>query len=80
MYTCPFPPGTFGADLRERLPVEAQIWCCIGTSNLSLTLLDSLYSMVPVLTVIVSRERDVSAGEHEPPKIVPIMPAMRILT
>ena len=45
-----------------------------------MTLLDSLYSMAPVLTVIVSRERDKSAGEHEPLKIVPIMLAIKILT
>lgn len=47
---------------------------------MSLTLLDSLYSVMATLTVSISREKDMSAGEHEPLKIVPIMPAMRILT
>jgi len=54
--------------------------CCMGTSNLSLTILDTLYSVMPILTISISREKDMSAGEHEPLKIVPIMPAMRILT
>lgn len=36
--------------------------------------------MMPILTVIVSRERGISAGEHEPLKIVLIVQAIRIST
>lgn len=38
------------------------------------------YSVMPTLAISISREKDMSAGEHEPLKIVPIMPAIRILT
>jgi hypothetical protein len=35
---------------------------------------------MPTLSVSICREKDMSAGEHEPLKIVPIMLAIKILT